>query len=205
MKALLLFFSLLLISCSKNDDSADVSNKSQVLFTIEKQNSSSNYLSNVHSFELKSKSSHWRKTAQGEMARITKEVLYNVTLENGEVVEFGLWFSKMDVNKDLLILDTNDPSVYEGSSWDYFSSSVEFQDFYQNCDIRIMLNDNVIFTNPKSDSLNIINIETIWVDSDEKSLLHIEFEGSAREFFDPNGIHQPYYDLTNGFYKGIVE
>ncbi len=197
-----LFFS----ACDSDNNLEEIINPpTEMSFQVEKTNSENNFSSNVQSFDFKQKSSHWTKTTEGDMSVIVKEILYDVSLENGEVIEFGLWFAKFDGNEDLLNLELDGPNEYHGSNWDYISSETEATDFYSNCEIRILVNNNVIFTHANNEDLNIIEVNPVIVDGEEKSFLAIDFYGSARGWYDPEGIYQPVYELVGGYFEGVVE
>lgn len=197
----LLTIGLIFISCASNEDSAIINPPDGISFQIEKTNSTNNYISNSKVAILNRKSSFWSKDHQGELHSINKEIHYDLTLENGETIDFGLWFGKNDPNIDLLILDNTSDS---GLSWDYISSQTESVDFYQNSDLRVLVDNNVIFLGNTNTS-NLITVETIIVNGEEKNHLTINFNGSARGWYDPNGEYQSVYNITNGVFRGVVE
>ncbi len=191
-----------LTSC-ETSYSPEVSNPPDgVSFQIEKTNSTNNYITNTNIAVLNQKSSNWSKFYSNNLHYIRKGIMYDLTLENGETITFGLEFIKDDPNSDLLILDGTGNS---GFNWDYLSSQTEAIDFYQNSDLRVHIGDyNVIWLGKTSES-NIVTVETILENGIEKSHITINFNGSARGYYDPNGEYMPVYNITNGVFRGVIE
>ena len=67
------------------------------------------------------------------------------------------------------------------------------------------VNNNVIIVKPWSDNFKIVKIDKVTLDGIEKSRLIISFNGYLYGWFDPIGIHQEVYKLTNGVFKGVIE
>lgn len=202
--ASLIIMALSITAC--DSDNGDIINPiDEVSFQVERSNSDNNYISNTQEVTLKGKSSYWSTNTSGEMGVIYKEASYDITLENGEIVVFGLWFAKHQEDANLLVLEDENETGFTGENWDYLSSEIEAENFYKNCsDIRITIDNNVIFTESNSDN-DIVEVETAMVDGIEKSYITVDFTGSAFGWYDPDGTFQEVYTFTNGMFKGVIE
>lgn len=197
---------LFFLSCNSDDNVLEVNSEHEISFEIEKTNSDSNFVSKVKSIELNQKLSAWIKGDQGNMNYIVKGAYYDITLENGEIIEFGISFRSYNENVDELTFDKEEESLKRGSNWDYKSSEKEAENFYRNSDVFFFVNLNRFSTNSNSDNLNALNIETVMIDGVEKSLLTIDFQNVIAEgVADELGTPREIYKLTNGYYQGIIE
>jgi hypothetical protein len=199
---LLLLTGLFSVSCDNSYDDEIITPPDGVSFQIEKTNSTNNYITSTNIATLNQKSSNWSKFYSNNLEYIRKGIMYDLTLENGETITFGLEFIKDDPNSDLLILDGTGNS---GFNWDYLSSQTEVIDFYQNSDVSVHIGEyNVIWLGNTNES-NIVTVETILENGIEKSHITINFNGSARGYYDPNGEYMPVYNITNGVFRGVIE
>lgn len=198
----LLIISLITMACDSNQNTEIINPPDGVSFQIEKRNSTNNYITTTSSTSLEQKSSSWSKFQSNNLHHIQKSIQYDLTLTNGETIRFGLEFTKFDPNSDLLSLDGTGNS---GLNWDYISSQTEGIDFYKNCNLSVHIGEyNVIWLGNTNDT-NLVRVATVLVNGVEKSHITINFEGSARGYYGPNGEYQSFYDITNGVFRGIVE
>ncbi len=203
-KVYIITFVVILNGCSQKCVLPAEDTSPQITFQVEKINSDQGFVTSTKSISLKSKTSGWRLDTEGKIY-LTREVMYDLLLENGEEIEFGIWFTKQENDLNLLILENEDQNFWE-RNWDYVSIEEEAINFYQGFDeSRIMINNNVIFHQQVNDNFNIISVESVEVDGQEKSLLTLSFSGEAFGYYDPKGEYQEVYKILNGVFKGVIE
>jgi len=201
--------SLFIASCKKKENTL-MDPSTSVSFTVEKNNSDNNYTSKVEQFIFKKKSASWRLNNFEELGHLSREIMYDLELENGENIEFGLWFGKNDnLNKDEVVLgnpNSENTLGLWGNQWQYKNFAVGVENFYrENKDIRITINNTVIFTSFGSDNIQFTNLAKATVNGEEKTYAEFEFEGTAYGWYDPNGEFSEYFKITNGSFKGIID
>lgn len=193
-----------LYACQTDEVSPKINPVDEISLEIEKTNAESNFKSRAAALSFTGKSSGWRLNGDGKV-QLTREVKFDLELENGEVLAFGLWFIKYEQNKELLVLEDENLNSWE-RSWDYKSFEDDLTSFYKGFDeARVMINNNVIFHNQTNDSFIIERVEKATVDGLEKSYVTIKFNGTAFGWYDPNGEYQEVYKLTDGTFKGVLE
>jgi hypothetical protein len=204
---LLLLTGFFSVSCDNSYDDEIITPPDGVSFQIEKTNSTNNYTSSTNISTLIQKSSSWSKDYQGNLHYISKSILYDLTLANGEIIKFSLEFSKHSELTDTPTINllTLDGTGNSGLGWDYISSQTEAVDFYQNSNLSVHIGEyNVIWLGNTNES-NLVTVETVLVNGVEKSRVTVNFNGSARGYYDPNGEYMEVYNLTNGVFRGVVE
>lgn len=184
----------------------------QLSFDVARSNSDNNYESQVLSFELVKQESEWSdwKTHHDSSILLTREISFDAALANGDTVRFGFWFKKCKEDTSSLELTFNSSentiSSYKYGTWLYTSIVHELQDFYQDYDeVRVTINNNVIFNDINSPLCQITHVERCLVDGIERNYITIEFEGTAFGWYDPTGIHQEVFQLSNGRFEGVIE
>ena len=191
-------------ACSSEETSMIINPKDEVNFQVEQSNTSTDFNSQAQQLTSKEKSSSWRHSANGKIT-LTKEVSFDLTLENGTQMSFGFWFIKHEANTALLILDDEGASSW-GRNWNYSSTELEAEHFYQGFDeARVLINGNVIFHDSMNDHFDVAKVEPAIVDGEEKSYVTISFDGEAFGFYDPLGEYQAVYNISNGEFRGIIE
>ncbi|MFY0627911.1 MAG: hypothetical protein JXR07_16550 [Reichenbachiella sp.] len=195
---------IFILGCSEEDNSPRIDPPNEIGFQIEQRNSNNDFISNAENIEIQYKSSRWGLNVDGEI-RLTREVMFNVGLENGETIEFGFWFMKNETSENDLTLRGEDLDN-EDRSWDYVSTDAELKRFYQDFDeARLLVNYNVMFHNESNENFEVISIEQATVNGEHKSFVTIEFSGIAFGWYDPTGEFQEVYEITDGVFKGIIE
>ena len=198
---LLLVLLTLVVSCSNEEDSILLQLKDELNFTIQKLNSDNNYISKPSKVVVAQKMSSWVQSPNDKI-HLVREAYYNVTLENGEQIMLGLYFSKANVERNLLHID----DTKKGHYWSYKSLDKEINNFYKGCAIRILINNtNAYFVEHQNKRAKVISVTATQVLGKNKNVLNLEFSGKATGFYDPNGTEQEFYLLTNGTFKGIIE
>jgi len=201
---LFLTITILAHGCSQEDSLLITNSPNQLSFQVEKLNSDDNFNTSVKSFESKVKSAGWKLNPDGKI-QLTREIVFEVKLENGQSVEFGFWFIKYETDENTLIL-MDENLNYRERNWDYVSTEVEESNFFQEFDeARVMINANVIFHHETNENFKIESIEPTAIDGKEKSYITINFHGVAYGYYDPTGEYAEVYKLTNGIFKGVIE
>jgi len=207
----LISIACIIASCKKKDNTL-IDPPTEISFSIEKVNSDNNYTSETKQFSLNKKSERWRLNTFEDSSRlsISREVKYNVELENGETIELGFWFGKSGgVNKDDVVLErVNDDEFTfntSGNKWHYKDFEFELENFYRNNnDFRISINWNELLTSFNSKNVQLTKLEKAIVDGEEKVYAEFNFEGDIFSVFDPNKEFEGYL-LTNGSFKGVLD
>lgn len=203
----LFFMTFLLIGCADESPSPITNLPSEVSFQLEQLNTNNDlvtYSTQVKNFRTKHKSSGWRLNGDGKI-QLTREIMFDLELNNGDSVEFGFWFIKYENNKENLVLA--DEELYYGErDWDYLSTETEITNFYKGFDeARILINSNVIFHKSPNENFQIVSVEEGVENGETKSFVTIQFEGTAFGFYDPNGEYQEVFKFTDGVFKGVIE
>lgn len=193
-------------SChSDDDDTTPIADPTfEINLQMERTNSDTNFTSTVKKSTMKSKSAGWQVNADGK-TQLTREIMFDLELENGETVAAGFWFLKYETNQELLILKDENLSQSE-RNWDYASLEAEAENFYRGFDrARVYVNNNVTFHTQTSENFNIINVEKTMVNGAEKSLVTLKVNGEAYGWYDPKGKSQEVYKIANGTFSGVIE
>ncbi|WP_235292322.1 hypothetical protein [Portibacter lacus] len=166
-----------------------------ITFQVEFIKGNEGYKSEVKSFNNRREHLHWAENHDGTYG-VFREVTYDIILENGEEMEFGFMLLKNNVNKDLLIVE--DWSVTADKSWEFVSFEDEKTNFFENYDeARILIGYNVIFYKSANEDFNVIEVDSKIENGVKTSYAKIEFQGSARGFYDPEATSGEFI-LTNG-------
>jgi len=194
-------------SCERDDATSEIHSDFVVTFQIEKLNSTSNYATFVKSANFKNINQWWSPWADNKTMTLTREVTFDLELENGETVEFGFWFLKYE-SKDLLKLTEGqvllDGTVQYEKQWDYLLFIEEANNFYRGFDeARILINNTVIFTKHINEDFEILKVEPVLVNGEEKSQLTIKFKGETQGWY--SGKDSDYFRISNGIFKGVIE
>ena len=198
-KNILTFFLFLcmIIACSQNPASPDLDSTTDISFNISKTNSDNDFTSTVSVFRFKKNYHSWSLKQDGAID-IHKENIYEVTLDNGETIEFGIWFSKQNE-------DTAYVNYSPDKSWSYKNAEFEKERFFHDFDeARILIGDNVIFYLTENDAFVISDIQKV-ADKEPKNHISVNFKGRATGFYDPQGIYSPVYTIDEGRFRGILE
>jgi len=220
MRIIIYFITLtcLITGCKKKDNTI-IDPSTEISFSIEKTNSDKDYGSEIQRFSLKQKSERWSLNTFEELSHLSREIIYDVELQNGETIVFGFDFKKGDsciddqsmrcpINKEEVILEETNSSHLSGlrgKKWNYIDTQVEIDNFYKTCALNILIDNNVIFSNFNSENVQLIKLEKAIVEGEEKTYAEFNFEGTAFGWFDPDGKFSPVYHITNGSFKGILE
>jgi len=203
LKILIILATVLLCGCEKDDDTNTVTPVTAISFEVEQSNSSNDYTSSVKSASLRLKKQDWRLHHDGK-TQLEQSIFYDVTLENGEVLDFGFWFIKYEKDASELMLEP-DSSDQLNEKWDYISTEVEASNFYKGFDeARVLINSNVIYHTQVNDGFEV-DVEKVTVEGEEKSYVTINFDGTAYGFYDPEGESQEVFAFKNGFFRGVIE
>jgi hypothetical protein len=190
--------------CSEEDPVLITDNSTEITFQIEQMNSENDFITTTKGFVPKLKSSGWRLNSDGK-TQLTREIVFDVELQNGESVEFGFWFIKYETNAINLILEDED-FIYWERNWDYAATETERTNFFQEFDeARVLINSNGIFHNGANYSFIVESVKPTIINGEEKSYITIKFHGDAYGWYDPTGEYQEVYKLTNGVFKGVIE
>lgn len=200
-----LFFCLLIaVGCSEKEVSPIINPSLEIELDIEKSNSDNNYTSKAVEISTKSKSSGWQVSNDG-IAQLTREIMFDLTLENGEKLEFGFWLIKYETDTSLLDLIDAD-LYYRARRWNYKSLEDEKEKFYGEFDeARVLVNSNVIFYEKPDQGFEVSSVKSATIDGESKSYLTIRFSGTAFGWYDPEGAYQEVYSLNNGVFSGAIE
>jgi len=221
MRLIIFFISIILImvGCKKKENTL-IDPPTSLSFSVERVNSTNDYLSQTKQFSLKEKSEKWSLNTFEELSHLSREIIYDIELLNGETVEFGLDFKKGDsctdnqaercpINKeDLILKETNpsDLSSLRGKKWDYKDTQSEIENFYKACALNILINNNVFSTTfLNTEHINSFKFTKAIVNGEEKTYAEFNFEGTAFGWFDPEGEFGAVYKITDGSFKGILE
>lgn len=195
---------LWVFGCSQEDQISVIDPSNQISGQVEQLNSDDDFKTAIKSFETKFKSAGWQLNSDGKIA-LTREILFDVVLENNQSVELGFWFVKYETDDNDLILQDEHLNYWE-RSWDYSTTEAERKNFFQEFDeARVMINANVIFHHESNENFRVESVEPAQVDGEEKSYITIKFNGDAYGWYDPSGAYQEVYKLTDGVFKGIIE
>ncbi|MEL6250676.1 MAG: hypothetical protein AAFR87_01590 [Bacteroidota bacterium] len=205
LQLLLILSFTLLFGCSQKllvrpliDPAPEFSGQIQVI------NSNNDYISSIVSGEEVRKNAGWYENRQGGVMLI-KVVYYELELENGEKVELGFWFQKLEGNRDLLILEDAGNSAWD-RNWDYKSKEDEANYFYGDFDqAQVMIGNNVSFHKGPNPSFQITEVRKATVNGVEKNHIHLKFEGLAFGWYDPDGRYQEVYKFIDGSFEGVLE
>lgn len=198
---------VLINSCEKDEVSSEINSDFEVAFQIEKLNSSSNYTSEVKSANHKSTSRWWSQWADNKTVTLSSEVLFDLELENGETIEFGIWFLKTDENKDFVNLVKGqtliDGQLQYYEDWNYNSITQETENFYKGFDeVRISIDNTIISTKIAYEDIEVTSVEQVMVNGEEKNLITIKFKGESLGAY--SGKNSAYFRISNGVFKGIL-
>lgn len=199
----LMLFPVFFAACEK--DRIEDMPAASVHFDIERSNSTDDYSETVTNvLRPAQKISRFRYGTDSVM--IIREIQFNLRLSNGDSLDFGFWMIAYE-SPELLILGEYDAKYHHGEEWDYLSYDTEVSDFYKGFrEARILVNSNVIFIDsPQNDKFEIVRAEEVFIDGKFKTYLEIEFEGEAYGWYDPLGMYQEVYRITNGVFKGFLE
>jgi len=187
----------LLFSCSKSPLSPDFKSETEIYFNINKSNSDNDYLSSVRTFSFKKTRHYWYLNSDGSI-HISKENDYEITLDNGETIDFGIWFSK---HKE----DTSYINFNSDRNWKYKNPKFENERFFNGFnEARILIDNTVIFYSASNDSFEICSVRMISV-NEPKNYVNIKFHGKATGWYDPEGKYSPFYLIDQGIFRGILE
>lgn len=194
-----------LFSCAQNRVLSPIVDPDPVFSgQIEVINSTNDYVSTISSWEENRKRSGWYESYQGGIVLI-QEVYYEVELENGEKVEMGFWFKKLEGNQDLLILEDTNNSRWD-RNWEYKSREDEANFFYGDFDeVRVMIENNVIFHEEANPAFQVTGVNRATVDGVERNHIQLEFEGLAFGWYDPDGQYQAVYKFIDARFEGVLE
>ncbi|MDW3651543.1 MAG: hypothetical protein R8P61_30970 [Bacteroidia bacterium] len=171
---------------------------------IEVINSSNDYVSRIKSWEVNRKNAGWYENRQGGVM-LTLAIYFDVELENGEKVELGFGFNKLEGNRDLLILDDPNNAAWD-RNWEYKSMEDEANFFFGDFDeARVTIGNNVSFHQGANPAFQITDIKTAMVDGVERNHIQLTFEGLAFGWYDPDGQYQEVYKFIEGSFEGVVE
>jgi len=203
MKNLTILLLIILIGCSKENNSIIISNpRSEITLNVEKSNSDNNYLSKVKSVFYIDKSSKWIESSN-DSVDIYKGKRFGLELENGDTIKMEISFRKREL-KELLYLKDNALPYYL-REWDY----KRFEDeslFYKNFDQALIeFGGNVLYFPKQNENFKTVNVQKAFESGLEKSYIEINFSGIAYGYYDPSGQFAPVYTITNGHFKGIIE
>ncbi|WP_235298990.1 hypothetical protein [Portibacter marinus] len=188
-------------SCTKDQIDKDALLQGEVYFQIERLNSDSNYVSRVAKHSLIYKEERWNKYDDGTV-NLRKEMSYLLTLENGEEVNMSLSFRKLERNDDLLILRSGRGT----DTWEYISINDELDRFYLNCDqILMSTNNTYLFKDQSFANLQIDKAATAIVGDRELPYIEFKMNGFSYGAYDQQGMHSPYYMISEGSFKGIID
>ncbi|MFA5328936.1 MAG: hypothetical protein WC384_14180 [Prolixibacteraceae bacterium] len=210
MKNLTILLLMMLIGCSKENNSNIISNPSaEITLNIEKSNSENNYLSKAKNVFNINKSSKWVGSSDtlsqpNDSVFISRGKRFRLELENGDTIEIEISFQKREL-KELLYLKDNVLPVYL-REWDYKRFEDEESLFYKNFDeARIDFGSNGLYFLKQNENFKIVNVQKAFETGLEKSYIEINFSGIAYGWYDPRGEFAPVYTITNGHFKGILE
>lgn len=196
------------VACKKKKNQL-IDPPTSINFSVEKINSENNFISEVDQITFKTKDQGWWIDTFGELSTLTNEIMYDVEFKNGEKVDFGFYFVKNDDhNKDEVILDetnsTNSSLGLSGNTWEFKDYELKLKNFYEVCEMRIIIDNKVVFTNFNSENVKLLKLEKAIVNGEEKTYAEFNFEGVAFGFYDPKGEFEG-YQMTNGVFKGVIE
>jgi hypothetical protein len=186
-----------LLACNENPTSPSFNNTTDIFFNISKINSENDFSSAVSTFSFKKSNYYWYLNSNGSID-ISKENIFEITLDNGDILDFGIWFLKR--NEDTTKIDFS-----IDKNWRYKSAKLEkerfFSDFDEAC---ILIGNKVIFYSTQNYSFEILNVRSV---SDEypKNYISLIFEGKATGFYDPEGKYSAVYFIEKGIFRGILK
>jgi len=181
-----------------------------ISFSIEKINSGNNFISETKQFSFKEKLERWNVDTTDELSRLSRDVIYDVELNNEEIVELRFNFYKREeLNIEDLILEEqdNEESVFgeKGYKWSYKNFDVEFENFYQIPEnFKIEFGGYDVSTNSNIINVQDINLKKAIVNGEERVYADFNFEWEAFGAFDPNKEYEGYI-VTNESFKGLID
>ncbi|HAA16669.1 MAG TPA: hypothetical protein DCE41_35155 [Cytophagales bacterium] len=171
---------------------------------IEQSNSDHDFVSTVEDITTEFKTASWRHNADGTVD-LSRKIHFDVTLKNGEHLEFEFSFIKNNEDAKLLSLVGGEWADY-GQYWEYESTDVEFENFYSGFDYAIIsINNNWIRYEPGTEGFEVTKVKEVTVGRYVKSYITLEFSGTAYGLYDPEGEYSEVYSLIDGTFKGIIE
>jgi hypothetical protein len=202
MKLSYLFvFSVLIASCSKDDNPSPTEPTGDFNFTISKHNSKDSFVSKVKSTEFQSRYMSWGRNSDGSI-HITKNTVYNVTLENGISMQFDIFIRKESEDSLKLVLTGENTFLRE---WRYKYKDDEFNNFYKGFDdARISNGGTVIFYSSHGDGFEVKRLYDVSVNGKLERRPLIKFSGQMNGWFDPNGEFMECYRIKNGSFLGVL-
>lgn len=203
---LLLLSVCLFLGCNQDEISPITDSDFEINFELEHSNSPEDFTTRVENIIAHSKTSRWSFYDYVDQFSLIKEIEFDLNLENGVEVRFGIWFKKYEPNQEPLILEDENTLRFWGErDWDYLSTEIEKDNFYREFDeARITVNNTVIFHGQINDDFDVVKVDPVVVNGEEKSYITLNFSGKAYGWYDPLRQNS-YYKISNGVFKGILE
>lgn len=185
---------LFLYGCQEDVPLVLIDPEEELVFDIERSESVANFSSKAEKISLKSKSSSWRLKSNEEV-ELSREIIFDVELENEMKIDFGFKLIKSERNQDLLILEDEDLDWRE-RNWDYREYADKVNNFYNDLDdVQLLLDEKIILIH----RFNILEQKKALVYSEEKIYINAFFSGGRVFSSSVN------YQIRNGSFKGVIE
>ena len=199
---LVLISSLLLSSCTKEE----ISPAASLFFNVETEtiypdDFAGDYISKVVESKITKKTSSW--VARSGFISLSREIELEVKLENGEILNVNFAFNNREVDKDILILESEN-SLSETSHttrfWRYKNKIDEINNFY-NESLKAYLTMNNTFTtfNQETESFNIAKAKIVKIDGFSKIYCQIQFKAYTY------GYSPTRFNLKGGLLSAVIE
>ncbi len=201
--AAVMLLPLVILSCNKSERKIQIDSDG-FSAEIKRSNSSKNYKTTIEKADLNRKIAMWRMKEDGSI-QLTKQVLYDVTLKNGQEVTMGFWFIAYETEAELLNLSGGEDDLAYHKTWSYVNPADEKAHFYEGFrEARVEINSNVIYHSSTNEHFTL-DLKTTEDQGIEKNFVSIKFDGTAFGGYDPEGKYQEVFKIEKGRFEGFMD
>lgn len=205
-KLVLITIGAIFFTCSSDEDLSVVDPlDTQLSFQIQRFNSGDDFRSSAIQTTFSGKNSWWWEDTDGRIT-VRRNVIFDVKLAQGEIIEVGFSLTKDGLTRDQLVLEDGE-NIYGERAWEFKTFEDKANHFYKTLDgaTTFVTPYNVIFHSKSRHDFVVTNVERVIVNGEEKSVITIRFNGNAFGWYDPTGEYSTWYKISGGHFRGIIE